>query len=149
MFIILNIIALKDKYEIAFIINWGVFVLSVMPFALKNVPPTYEWAMSVAFWEYSSMFINLFVDDFNVFSDWKTHLDKLCLDKCWECGINIHLKKCMFIVYSRIILEYIVSNKSKLPTPKKLFLIIIMPSTKTPKDMKVYNGITQFYQCFI
>jgi hypothetical protein len=75
------------------------------------------------------MFINLFVDDLNLFSDWKTHLDKLCLclDKCWECGMSLHPKKCMFIVYSRIILEYIVSNKSKLSTPKKLFPIIIMP----------------------
>jgi hypothetical protein len=87
--------------------------------------------------------MNLFVDDFNVFSDWKTHLDKLslCFDKCWECGISLHPKKCMFIVYSRIILEYIISNKSKLPTPKKLFPIINIPSPKTPKDIKVYNGI--------
>ncbi len=34
------IIAPKEKYKIVFIINWGVFVLLVMPFALKNVPPT-------------------------------------------------------------------------------------------------------------
>jgi hypothetical protein len=146
MFIILNTIAPKYKYKIVFIINWGVFVLLIMPFALKDVPPTYQRAVSLAFWEYSSMFINLFVDDFNVFNDWKTHLDKLCLclDKCWECDISIHPKKCMFIMYSRIILEYIVSNKSKLPTPKKFFPIIIMPSPKTSKDIKVYNGITQF-----
>jgi hypothetical protein len=143
MFIISNIIAPKDKYKFFFIINWVVFVLLVMPFALKNVPPTYQWAVSLAFWEYSSMFTNLFVDDFNVFNDWKTHLDKLCLclDKCWECDISLHPKKCMFIVYLRIILEYIISNKSKLPTPKKLFPIIIMPSPKTPKDIKVYDGM--------
>jgi hypothetical protein len=97
----------KDKYKIAFIINWGVFVLLVMPFALKNVPPTYQWVVSLTFWEHFNMFMNLFVDDFNAFSDWKTHLDKvcLCLQKCWECGISLHPKKCMFIVYSRIILE--------------------------------------------
>jgi hypothetical protein len=29
-------------------------------------------------------------------------------------------------------------------TPKKLFSIINIPSPKTPKDIKVYNGVAQF-----
>jgi hypothetical protein len=44
-------------------------------------------------------------------------------------------------MYSRIILEYIVSNKNKLAAPKKLFPIINMPLPKTPKHIKVYNGM--------
>jgi hypothetical protein len=35
-------IAPKNKYKTTFIINWGVFVWVVMPFGLKNVPPTYQ-----------------------------------------------------------------------------------------------------------
>jgi hypothetical protein len=35
-------IAPKSKYKTTFIINWGVFVWVVMPFGLKNVPPTYQ-----------------------------------------------------------------------------------------------------------
>jgi hypothetical protein len=30
-----------DRYNTTFIINWGVFVCIVMPFGLKNDPPTY------------------------------------------------------------------------------------------------------------
>jgi hypothetical protein len=42
-------IASKDKYKIAFIIDWGTFVWIVMPFELKNVPPTYQRPMCMAF----------------------------------------------------------------------------------------------------
>jgi hypothetical protein len=34
------IITLEDRYKIAFITNSGMFVWIVMPFGLKNVPPT-------------------------------------------------------------------------------------------------------------
>jgi hypothetical protein len=34
-------IAPKDKYKIALITDWGTFLQIVMPFGLKNVPPTY------------------------------------------------------------------------------------------------------------
>jgi len=35
-------IMLKDRYKTTFIIDWGTFVWIVMPFGLKNVPPTYQ-----------------------------------------------------------------------------------------------------------
>ncbi len=34
-------IALEDTYKITFVIDWGVFVLMVMPFGVKNGPPTF------------------------------------------------------------------------------------------------------------
>jgi hypothetical protein len=42
-------IALEDRYKIAFITNWGPFFFIVMPFGLKNAPPTYQEVMSMAF----------------------------------------------------------------------------------------------------
>jgi len=34
-------ITLKDRYKTTFIIDFGAFIWVVMPFGLKNVPPTY------------------------------------------------------------------------------------------------------------
>jgi hypothetical protein len=34
-------IALKDTYKITFVIDWGGFVWMVMPFGVKNGPPTF------------------------------------------------------------------------------------------------------------
>jgi len=67
-------IAPKDRYKIAFITIWGTFVWIIMPFGLKNVPPTHQQAMSMAFHEYFEVFMKLFMDDFNVFNDLKRHL---------------------------------------------------------------------------
>jgi len=35
-------IALEDRYKIIFITDWGVFVWMVMPFGVKNGPPTFQ-----------------------------------------------------------------------------------------------------------
>jgi hypothetical protein len=72
-------IALEDMYKIAFIINWGSFSWIVLCFGLKNIPPTYQQAMIMAFHEYFGVFMKLFLDDFNVFNDLSMHLDKLWL----------------------------------------------------------------------
>ncbi len=34
-------IALEDKYKITFVIDLGAFIQKVMPFEVKNGPPTY------------------------------------------------------------------------------------------------------------
>jgi hypothetical protein len=48
-----------------------------MPFGLKTIPPTYQQIVNMAFCEYLKVFMNFFLDDFNVFNDLKTHLAKL------------------------------------------------------------------------
>jgi hypothetical protein len=81
-----------------------------MPFKLNNAPQTYQWIINMVFKEYLGVFMKLFLDDFNVFSDLKTHLVKLqlCFNKCQEFGVNFNSEKCMFMVFSSIILGYIV-----------------------------------------
>ncbi len=122
-----------------------------MLFGLKNAPPTYQRVVSRALREYLGVFMKLFLDYFNVFSDQNTHLQKLCLcfNKCREFGISLNTNKCMFLVYSTVILGYIVSQEGKLPNPKKILAIVNMPPLKTLKDIQVFNGMVQFYQCFI
>jgi len=51
----------------------------------------------------------------------------------------------MFLVYSSVILGYIVSKARKSFDPKKISIIVNMPSPKTPKDIQVFNGMAQFY----
>jgi hypothetical protein len=73
----------------------------------------------MAFCEYLGVFMKLFLDDL---SDFKMHLAKflLCFDKCHEFGINLNLETCMFLVYSRVIIEYTILKVGKLPNPKKI-----------------------------
>ncbi len=48
-----------------------------------------------------------------------------------------------------VILGYMVSKEGKLPNFKKILAIVHMPTLKTPKDIQVFNGMAQYYKCFI
>jgi hypothetical protein len=83
--VFLNTIKFKfheDHYKIVFIMNWGTFIWVVMPFGLKNAPPTYQRVVNKAFKDYLDDFVNLFLDDFTFFNDLKTYLSKL--RKCFK-----------------------------------------------------------------
>jgi hypothetical protein len=81
--------------------------------------------------------MKLFLDNFNVFNDRTLHINKLqlCFEKCHEFDISLNPNKLMFLVYSRVILGYIVSKEGKLSNPKKIFAIVNMPPPKTRKDI--------------
>jgi hypothetical protein len=83
-----------------------------MSFGVKNRPPTYKRTITKTFKEYLDNFMKIFMDDFMVYNDMESHLQKIriCFQKCRECGINLNLDKCAFMVFSRMILGLIVSK---------------------------------------
>jgi hypothetical protein len=110
-------IAFEDRYKTIFVIDWGAFVWMVMPFGVKNEPPTFQKAISKVFREYLDQFIKIFLDDFIVYSDLESHLMKrrLCFQKCREYRMSFNLEKCAFMVFSGLILGFIVSKEGKIP----------------------------------
>jgi hypothetical protein len=70
-------IALKDKYKIAFTTNQGAFVWVVMPFGLKSAPPTYQQVMNTTFKDYLGTFMKLFLNDFSMSNNLNTHLTRV------------------------------------------------------------------------
>jgi len=48
-----------------------------------------------------------------------------------------------------MILGFIVSKERKLPAPKKIQAIVNMPPSENPQQIQVFNGMAQFYRCFI
>jgi hypothetical protein len=105
-----------------------------MPFGVKNGPPTYQKAITRTFREYIDVFMKIFLDDFIVFSDLSTHLEKLrkCFLKCKEYGLSLHPEKCAFMVCFGTILGFIVSKEGNTPNPKKIKALVKMPLLKTP-----------------
>jgi hypothetical protein len=95
--------------------------------------------------------MKIFLDHFIVYNDMDSHLQKLrlCFQKCREYGISLNPNKCAFMVFSRMILGFIVSKKGKLLDSKKIQIIGYMPPPKNPQHVQVFNVMTQFYKCFI
>jgi hypothetical protein len=56
--------------------------------------------------------MKIFLDDFTVYNDEDIHLQKLKLyfQKCKEYGINLNPDKCTFMVFSGMILGFIVMH---------------------------------------
>jgi len=53
------------------------------------------------------------------------------------------------MVFSGMILGFIISKEGKLPYPNKIQAIVNMPPPKNPQQIQVFNGMAQFYKCFI
>ncbi len=122
-----------------------------MPFGVKNGPPTYQKAMTKTFKEYLDDFMKIFLNDFMVYNDMESHLQKLilCFQKCKEYGINLNVDNSAFMVFLGMILGFIVSEEGKLSYPKKIQVIINMSPPKNPQQIQVFNGMAYFYICFI
>ncbi len=53
------------------------------------------------------------------------------------------------MVFSRMILGFIISKEGKVLDPKKIQVIVNMPPPNNPQQIQVFNGMAQFYRCFI
>ncbi len=114
--------------------NWGAFVWDVMPFGVKNGPPTYQRVVTKAFREYIEVFMKIFPNDFIVFNYMSTHLEKMkkYFLKCREFGLTLNPDKCAFMVFLGTILGFIVFKKGIVMDPKKVEALVNMQVLITP-----------------
>jgi hypothetical protein len=84
--------------------------------------------MNTTLRDYLDKFMKIFLDDFTIYSDMDIHPQeiKLCFQKCREFGINLNPYKCVFMVFSTMILGFILSKEGKLLDPKKMQTIFSM-----------------------
>jgi hypothetical protein len=52
----------KDQHKVSFICPWGTFAYKKMPFGLKNVGATFQWAMSFTFHDLKHI-VEAYLDD--------------------------------------------------------------------------------------
>jgi hypothetical protein len=53
------------------------------------------------------------------------------------------------MVFSRLILGFIVSKEGKIPDLKKVQTIVNMPIPTNTQYIHVFNSMAEFYKCFI
>jgi hypothetical protein len=53
------------------------------------------------------------------------------------------------MVFSRLIFGFIVSKEGKILDPKKVQVITNKPIPTNPQHIQIFNGMAQFYRCFI
>jgi hypothetical protein len=103
-------IAPEDRYKTTLSTEWGSYQYTVMPFGLKNAPTIFSRVVVVAFKDFINKFLEVYLDDWTVFSLLKDHVEiiRLMLERCRKCQISLNIKKCIFNRLFGILLGHIV-----------------------------------------
>jgi hypothetical protein len=88
-------IAPEDMYNTTFSTEWGSYQYIGMPFGLKNAPAIFSREVIVVFKEFIHQFLELYLDDWTIFSLLKDHVEvlRLMLEICRKCRISLKIKK--------------------------------------------------------
>ena len=131
-----------DQEKTAFVTEWGVFVAVVMMFGLKTMPTTFQRIIMEIFGEFIPAFMQVFLDDFVVYSREGDHLQylRLCLEKCRVYRLSLNPAKCVFGVSSGALLGHIVSKDGIAVDPDKVKAILEAPAPTTAKALSRFLG---------
>jgi len=74
------------KKNTTFITDWGSFAYNVMPFGLNNAPAVFSRFIIAAFRDFINRFLEVYMDDWIVYSLLKEHVGLLWLIfyRCYE-----------------------------------------------------------------
>ena len=103
-----------DQIYTTFITDWGTYAFRRMPFGLCNAPGTFQRIMRDIFHDFMRHFLEVFIDDFVVFSkSWEEHLEhlRLTFERCREANLKLHPRKCFIKMDSGILLGHRVSEQ--------------------------------------
>ena len=128
-------IAEEDKSKTTFTTEWGSFAYHVMPFGLKNALAVFSRIVIAAFREYLHKFLEVYMDDWTVYSLLKKHatLLRVMFDRCCQLQISLNLKKCIFAVPFCTLLGHVVCKQGVYVDPAKVAVIIHMEAPETVK----------------
>jgi hypothetical protein len=68
------------------------------------------------------------------------------MTQCKNNGISFNLEKCAFCVNSKVLLGHIVYEDELLVDPRKINIIIDMPTSTSVTKLKRFLGATSFYR---
>ncbi|GJR42356.1 putative nucleotidyltransferase, ribonuclease H [Tanacetum coccineum] len=123
-----------------------------MPFGLCNAPATFQHCMRTIFHELIEDSMEVFMDDFSVFSSSFDHclrnLEKI-LKRCEETNLVLNWEKCHFMVKEGIVLGHKVSGSGIEVDKAKIEAISKLPYPTNVKAIQSFLGHAGFYRRFI
>jgi hypothetical protein len=131
-----------DQHKTTFIFPWGTFSYRKLPFGLKNVGATFQWAMSYAFHDIKHI-VEPYLNDLPTHSshreDHIQHLRAIFL-RCHHYNIHLNPHKCIFCIETRRLMGFIVSHDGIRVDPLKVEAILSLPPPQPSTNFKVCKG---------
>ena len=141
----------NDQLKTTFTTDWGTFAFNRMPFGLCNAPGTFQRLMTDIFRDFLKHFLEVFMDDFAVFSKWVDHLTYLrkTFQRCRDTNLKLHPGKCFFGMMSGLLLGHIVSKRGLEVNLDKVKVILTLLPPKNVREIRGFLGCVGYYRRFI
>jgi hypothetical protein len=141
----------EDQVYTTFTTNWGTYAFERMPFGLCNAPGTFQQIMMDIFHDFLRHFLEVFIDNFAVFSQRKDHIEhlRLTFDKCREANLKLHPAKCFVGMDSGILLGHRVLVQGILVDLEKVTTILALKAPMTVKEVREFLGMVGYYRRFV
>ncbi|GJY08054.1 reverse transcriptase domain-containing protein [Tanacetum coccineum] len=141
-----------NQEKTTFTCPYRTFAYRCMPFGLCNALGTFQRCMISIFHDMIEKTMEVFMDDFSVFSDsfssCLAHLDKM-LQRCEDTNLVLNWEKCHFMVKEGIVLGYKISKNRIEVDRVKVDVIAKLPHPTTIKGIRSFLGHSGFYRRFI
>ena len=141
----------QDQLKKTFTTEWGTFAFNRMPFGLYNAPGTFQRLMMDIFQDFLRHFLEVFIDDFAVFSPQIDHLGYLrkTFQRCRETFLKLHSSKCFFGMTLGVLLGHVVSKKGLELDLDKVKTILTLVAPKSVRDIQGFLRCVGYYKRFI
>jgi hypothetical protein len=129
----------------------GVLCIHKFPFGLKNSPAVFSQIVVTTFKEFIHKFLEVYLDDWTVFSLLKEHMQalRLMLDRCHQLQISLNLKKCIFVHPLAHCWAMSCAKDGLLVDQAKIVSILDMVAPTSVREMCATLGHTGYYRWFI
>jgi hypothetical protein len=119
-----------------------------MSFGLKNAPTIFSRVVIVAFKEFIHRFLEVYLDDWTVYSLLKDYVEvlQMMLERCRKCHILLNIKKCIFRIPFGILLGHILCKQGFLVDPTKIAVIVNLLATKNSLSIESDIGTHKILQ---
>jgi hypothetical protein len=137
------------EWKTMFKYHYGLFKYTVMPFGLCNAPGTFQHYMNDPFRDFLDNFLIICLGDLLIYSnsltEHKRYVGKV-LEKLGHAKLYLKLSKCLFDVEEVVFLDFLVGPQGIRMDPAKVDSSTLWPTPKSPHDIRVFLGLTNFYR---
>src|SRR5579862_411424 len=142
----------EDKAKTAFTCYLGLFEFNVMPFGLKNAPPTFQRMMNKILKEWLYKFVVVYIDDILIYSktfeEHLVHIEKV-LRKLKEVNLMMKLKKCDWCKQEIQFLGHVVGKGGLRQDQSKIEKIKNLKVPTTVREVRAVLGLCSYYRRFV
>jgi len=145
-------IAEGDEWKTAFKTRYGLYVYTLMPFGLTNVPSVFQRHLNNILAEKIDRGVVVHIDDILIYSKTEEeHIElfRWVLQKLMENNLCINIDKCLFHVPEVEFIGFQVGKQGIQMSQKKVEDIVNWPAPRNVKEVQRFIGFANFYCRFI